>query len=214
MKKLKKISAILLAIVMVLAFAACGDSEPNATGTWSIKLDLSAAMKEELGSEFSDFDAPFAFKVYLDLNKDGSYKMYVDEKETEKDMNTFIEAMADYFVEYLYTAMESQGIDRTTAQTALEQQFGMSVKDYALKTLKESIDITELTDSMVQEGVYEVKGNKFYMGLDKIDKTVYDLITIDGDTLTLNAAEDAAASPFFNGSIQGLTYPFELTRVK
>lgn len=214
MKKLKKLSAILLVFVMVLAFSACGKSTLNATGTWSVKLDLSAAMKEELGSEFSDFDAPFAFTVYLDLNKDGSYKMYVDEKETEKDMDTFIEAMGDYFVNYLYTAMEAQGIDRTTAQTLLEQQFGMSVRDYAIQMLKESVDITEMTNSMVQEGVYEVKGNKFYMGLDKIDKTVFDLITIDGDTLTLNVADDAAASPFFNGSIQGLSYPFELTRVK
>lgn len=214
MKKLKKLSAILLAFVMVLAFAACGKSELNAVGTWSVKLDLSAAMKDELGSEFSDFNAPFAFTIYLDLNKDGSYKMFVDEKETEKDMNTFMEALADYFVDYLYTAMEAQGIDRAAAQTALEQQFGMSVRDYALQMLKESMDITELTDSMVQEGVYEIKDNKFYMGLDKIDKTVYDLITIKEDTLTLNAAADAAASPFFNGTIPGISYPFELTRVK
>ena len=210
---MKKISAILLAIVMVLTFAACGKSEANAVGTWSMKLDLSAAMKDELGSEFSDVNAPFAFTVYFDLNKDGTYKMYVDEKETQQDMEVFIEAMTDYFIEYLYDAMEAQGIDRATAQTVLEQQFEMSVKDYALQTLKDSMDITELTNSMVQEGVYEIKGNKFYMGLDKIDKKVYDLITIEGNTLTLNVAEDAAASPFFNGTVPGLSYPFVLTKV-
>lgn len=84
MKKLKKISALLLVFVLVLAFAACGKSDMSAVGTWSVKMDLSAAMKEELGSEFSDFDAPFSFTVYLDFNEDGSYKMYVDEKRPKK----------------------------------------------------------------------------------------------------------------------------------
>ena len=214
MKKMKKMSAILLAFVMILAFAACGKPGLDVVGTWSIKLDLSAAMKEELGSEFSDFNAPFAFTVYLDLKKDNSYKMYVDEKEAEKDMETFISALAEYFTEYLYSVMEAQGVDRATAQAALEAQVGMSVKDYALQTIKESIDVSELTSSMVQEGVYEVKDGKFYMGLDKVDKTVYDLITVDGDKMTLNAAADASASPFFNGTIPGLSYPFELTKVK
>ncbi len=214
MKKLKKLAAVMLAFVMVLAFAACGKSDPNAVGTWSLKMDLSAAMKEEMGSEFADFNAPFVFTVYLDLNKDGSYKMYVDEKETEKDLETFMDALADYFTEYLYSMMEAQGVDRATAQTTLEAQVGMPVKDYALQTIKESINITELTSSMVQEGVYEVKDGKFFMGQNKVDKNVYDLITIDGDKMTLNAAEDATASPFFNGTIPGLSYPFELTKVK
>lgn len=214
MKKLKKISALLLAFVMLLAFAACGKSDANAIGTWSLKMDLSAAMKEEMGSEFSDFNAPFVFTVYLDLSKDGTYKMYVDEKETEKDMDTFMGALADYFTEYLYSAMEAQGMNRADAQAALEAQVGMSVKDYALQSIKESINITELTSSIVQEGVYKIKDGKFFMGADKIDDRIYDLISIDGDKMTLNAAEDAAASPFFNGTIQGLSYPFELTRVK
>lgn len=213
MKKLKKLSAVLLALAMVLAFAACGKSDLNVTGTWSMKLDLSAAMKEEMGSEFSDFDAPFVFTVYLELNKNGSYKMYVDEKETEKDMEAFMDALADYFTEYLYSAMESQGIDRATAQATLEAQVGMPVKDYALQTIKESINVAELTASIVQEGVYEVKDGKFFMGVDKVDKQIYDLITVDGDKMTLNSAADAAASPFFNGTIPGISYPFELTRV-
>lgn len=214
MKKLKKIAALLLACSLVLAFAACGKSGPDATGTWSLKMDLSQAMKEELGSEFAGFEAPFVFTIYLDLNKDGSYKMYVDEKETEQDMDTFMSAFADFFTEYLYSAMEAQGVDRTTAQTALEAQFGMSVKDYAFQTIKESMDIASLTESLVQEGVYEVKGGKLYMGETKINKQVYDLVTIEGDKMTLNLATDAAASPFMNESIPGVSYPFELTKIK
>lgn len=214
MKKLKKISALLLVFVLVLAFAACGKSDMSAVGTWSVKMDLSAAMKEELGSEFSDFDAPFSFTVYLDFNEDGSYKMYVDEKETEEDMNVFMTALADFFTEYLYTLVAAEGVDRATAQAALEAQFGMSVNDYALKTIKESIDMSALAESLVQEGVYEIKGGKLYMGIDKIDKRIYDLITIEGDKMTLDAAKDAAASPMLNESIPGLSHPFELTKVK
>lgn len=214
MKKLKKITVLLLACVVVLSLAACGKSDANAVGTWSMKMDLSAAMKEEMGSEFADFDAPFVFTLYLDLNKDGSYKMYVDEKETERDMETFMDALADFFTEYLYAAMEAQGVDRATAQAGLEAQVGMPVRDYAFQSIKDSIDITELTKSMVQEGVYEVKGGKLFMGLDKTSKNIYDFITIKGDKMTLDEAKDAAASPFFNGTIPGLSYPFELTRVK
>ena len=213
MKKLKQLSAILLAFVMVLSFAACGASKQNAVGTWSLTMDLSAAMKEEMGSEFSDFNAPFVFKVYLDLNKDGSYKMYVDEKETEESMTPFMEAFADYFIEYLYTAMEAQGVDRASAQTALEAQFGMPVKDYALQSLKESIDISALTESITAEGVYEIKDGKFYMGESSINKSVYDLVTIDGDKMILSQAADAVASPLLDESIPGLSYPFTLTKV-
>lgn len=235
MKKLKRLTAMLLAFVMILSFAACGKdpnaantqkesdsstadtqkkSNSSAVGTWSMKLDLSAAMKEEMGSEFAAFDAPFVFTVYLDLNKDGSYKMYVDEKETERDMETFMDSLADFFTEYLYSAMEAQGIDRATAQATLEAQVDMSIKDYALQAIKESIDIDDLTSSMVQEGVYKVNDGKLFMGSDRVDKKIYDLIAIDGDKMTLNAAADADASPFFNGTIPGISYPFELTRVK
>lgn len=222
MKKLKRLTAMLLAFVMVLAFAACGKpdsnaagkSDSNAVGTWSMKMDLSQALKEEMGAEFADFDAPFSFTVYLDLNKKGTYKMYLDEAETQKDMDRFMDALADFFTEYLYTVFESNGVDRATAQATLEEQFGMPVNEYARQSMKESIDLTELTKSVTQEGVYEIKDDKFYMGLDKIDKQVYDLITIEGNTMTLDQASDAAASPFLDESIPGLSYPFVLTKVK
>lgn len=214
MKKTRKISVILLALVMVLSFAACGKSDTNAVGTWTMKMDLSAAMKKEMGSEFANFNAPFVFTLYLDLNENGSCKMYIDEKETEKDIETYIVALADFSTEYLYSVKEAEGIDRTTTQAAIEEQFGMPVYDYELQTIRECINITELTSSMVRECVYEVKGGKFYTGSDKVNKKVYDLITIDGDKMTLNSAKDADASPFFNKTIPGLSYPFVLTRVK
>lgn len=214
MKKMKKLSALLLAFVMVLSFAACGKSESNAVGTWKIKLDLSDAMKEELGSEFADFNAVFGFTVYFDLNKNGSFKMYVDEQEVQKDMETFMESFADYFVGYLYSVLETQGVDRETAQTTLETQFGMSVRDYAVKMLNESMDISEMTESMTQEGVYEIKNGKIFMGIDKVDKKVYDLITIDGDKMTIDEAPDADASAFMDDSIPGFSFPFVLTKVK
>lgn len=215
MKKLKKLSAILLAVAMVLSFAACGGkSGADTTGTWSLKMDLSQALKEEMGSEFAGFNAPFSFTVYLDLNKDNSYKMYLNEAETKKDMDAFIDALSDFFVEYLYTALEAQGIDRATAQATLETQFGMPIRDYALQAMKESIDLTELTNSMVQEGIYEIKDGKIFMAEDKIDTRVYDLITVEGDKMTINAAEDAEASPFLDESIPGLSHPFVFTRVK
>ena len=72
-------------------------------------MDLSAAMKEEMGSEFADFNAPFAFMVYLDLNKDGSCKIYIDEKESEKNVESYVEALAEYYTEHWYAAMEAQG---------------------------------------------------------------------------------------------------------
>lgn len=212
MKKLKKLSAILLAFVMILAFAACGKS--NYIGTWSLTMDLSAAMKEEMGSEFADFNAPFVFTVYLDLNKDGSCKIYVDEKEAEKDVEPFINALAEFYIESWYTAMEAQGIDRATAQSSLEAQFGMPVKDFALQAGKESVDIGEVTSSITSESVYEIKNGKFFMGSDKIDATIFDSITIDGDKMTLDLAPDAAASPLLDETLPGFYYPLELTRVK
>lgn len=208
MKNLRKTTAIMLTFVMVFSFAACGKFGQNAVGTWSMRLDLTTAMKEEMGSEFESFDTPFVFTVYLDLNKDGSCIMYLDEAEAEKDMETFMYALADFFAEHLSSTKDE------AAQKALEAQFGMSIKEYALQSVKQSMNLDDLARSMVQEGVYEIKNGKLFIGSDKVDENIYDLITIDGDKMTLNAAADASASPFLNGTIPGLSFPFEFTRVK
>lgn len=219
MHKTKKITAMLAFFMvfsfgMVLSLTACGKSGLNAVGKWSMKLDLSDAMKEEMGSEFAAFDTPYAFTLYLELNKDGSYKIGLDEKEAEKDMATYMDALSDFFTEHIYSAMEAQGVDRETAQTALEAQVGMSLKDYALQAIRESIDIDDVISSIEHQGIYKINDGKLFLGGDKVDENIYDLITIDGDKMTLNAAADASASAFLNGTIPGLSFPFELTRVK
>ncbi len=213
MKKTSKLVALLLVLAMVLSLTACGNPAKNLYGTWSSEFDLSEALAQEMGDEFADFDAPFAFTIYFDFNEDGTCKMYVDQDEFSADMTTWIDELVAYAVDMMYDTFEQQGVDKDTADSLLQEQFGMSIDEYMKSMIAESIDLESMAADFETTGVYEVKGNKLYIAEDEIDKNSYDIFSIEGDVLTIDMAEGAEASDVFS-DIEGINYPFTFTRVQ
>lgn len=213
MKKTSKLVALLLVFAMVLSMTACGNAAKNLYGTWSMEYDLTEALAQELGDEFADFDAPFAFTIYMDFNEDGTCKMYMDQDEFSADMTAWIDELVVYTVDMLYATFEEQGIDKATADSVLGEQFGMAVEEYMKTEIEESMDLESMVDDFEKTGVYEVKGNKLYIAEDQIDKNSYDIFSVEGDVLTIDVAEGAEDSDVFS-DIEGIDYPFTFTRVQ
>ena len=215
MKKVSKLVALVLVFVMAMSLIACGGSKSaeKLYGTWSSEFDLTGEMLKQLGSDFADFEGELKFTIYFDFNEDGTCKLYADKDELSTDMNAWIDSVLEYAINKMYEQFEAQGIDKETADAAIEKQFGMPIDQYMGDLVRGSIDIDSMAAEMETTGVWEAKGDKLYMDEKEIQKNAYDIFKVEGDVLTIDAAEGADASDVFSG-IEGMDYPFTFNRVK
>ena len=104
---MKKIIALLLALVMALSLAACGskDDSKQLVGTWQCALDLTEKMDEEmaanLGTEYTS-EAPVSLYLTTVFNEDGTFSMSPDLDATTESLNAYIQALKPALVELLY----------------------------------------------------------------------------------------------------------------
>lgn len=214
MKKLTKVTVLLLALVMVLSLCACGgnDAGKALVGTWALDCDLADAMADELGSDYADFSAPLKLTILFDFNEDGTYKMYIDESTFTDSFNSWVDAFLDYSVDMLYDTFEAQGLTKEEADSLVMENFGMSIEDYMRETVASSLDAGALAREMETTGNYETKGNKLYLaeGSSKIDESYYDIFTVNGNKLTLELPDGVDKSEA--EIIPGLSYPLELNK--
>lgn len=212
MKKVSKLVAMLMVLVMTLSLTACGgNSGKDLVGTWSMSCDLSEMMSEQMGSEFADFSSSFVITLKFAFNEDGTFKMFVDEEELGGTLDTWMDDFIAYAVDMTYDMFEEQGIDKETADGLIQEQYGTTMEEALRQEMEGSIDASELAASVEVDGVYEVKGNKLYMSEGtEINKNEYDLFKISGDTLTLELADGVEAEEI----IPGMSYPLSLTREK
>lgn len=212
MKKVSKLVAMLMVLVMTLSLTACGgNAGKDLIGTWSMSCDLSDMMAEQMGSEFADFDSSFVITLKFAFNEDGTCKVYVDEEELGGTLDTWMNDLIAYAVDMTYDMFEEQGIDRETADGMIQEQYGTTMEEVLRQQMEGSIDASDLAASVEVNGVYEVKGNKLYMSEgSEINKNEYDLFKISGDTLTLELADGVEAEEI----IPGMSYPLTLTREK
>lgn len=222
MKKVSKLTVLLLALVMVFSLCACGGSDAgkDLIGTWAINYDMADALAEELGSDYADFHAPLEMTLMFDFNADGTFKMYVEEDSFTSNFNTWMDAFLDYSVdsgmEMLYEMYESYGLTAEEVNDAIYEEFGMSMEEYVRETLAAELDMSSEISALLKEvettGTYETKGSKLYMaeGSSKIDTNAYDIFTITGNKLTLELAD--GVDPAEAEIAPGLSYPLELQR--
>lgn len=214
MKKITKLTVLLLAMVMVLSLCACGgnDAGKALVGTWALDCDLADAMSDELGSDYADFNAPLKLTLLFDFNEDGTYKMYIEESSFVESFNSWVDAFLDYSVEMTYDIFEAQGMSREETDEVVMQNFGMSVEEYMRETVASSLDASDLARSVESTGTYETKGNKLYLaeGSSKIDEHYYDIFTVNGNALTLELPDGVDESEA--EIIPGLSYPLNLQK--
>ena len=100
MKKMTKILALVLVLVMILSFGACSKEE-SITGKWSTDIDMDKMMNAAGEAEGGDDAAEFVemmkgifkgvtLKINLTLNEDGTYVMASDENATKAAAETIM----------------------------------------------------------------------------------------------------------------------------
>lgn len=179
-------------------------------GTWAATFDLSNAIESELGSDFDGFHEEFGITLMLDFNEDGTFKMYADEAALTDTFNTYIESLAAFGTELLYKEFTSSGYSRKEINSVFKREYGMGIEEYILSELQKSVDIEELVDDIETTGVYEVKGDRLYMDEFAVSSFAYDLFTIEGDVLTIDASGEVNSVDIF----EDFNYPYVFNRVQ
>lgn len=211
MKKTKRFLALVMMMILSLSLVGCGDDSADLYGTWEKTFNITETVMDGAGDEYADFNEQIELKMILEFKEDGSYSMYADEATTEDNFNQWVDALAAYETELIYSTYEEQGFSREEVDEQAQQQYGSTMEEYVLETEKESFDIDEIMSSLADEGVFEAKNGKLYLADTEILPNQYDLYTLEGDTLTINAATEeieaeAAETP-------GFEYPWVFTKV-
>ena len=164
---MKKLFAALMALVMVLSFAACGSEtaagkgETTIVGSWTGAMDMTQAMEEmmeaSLGVEVPMED--IAMNLTFKFNSDGSLECSVDEKSAEKMVENMIDAVVNVLVETL----EAEGVD-------LEAE-GLTEADIR-EMMEESLSVDDMVESMTEsfDDVYYVYKDGVVYTADNLDE--------------------------------------------
>ena len=138
--------------------------------------------------------------------------MYLEEESAKANFEQWLDALVDYETEMVYAAYEEQGFSREEVDEQAQQQYGCSMRDYILEDRQGVFDIDGFIAEIDTSGVYQAKGDKLYLGDEEISPTTYDLFTLEGDTLTLNAATEEIAEEA--ALVPGFEYPYVFTKVE
>lgn len=215
MKKLSKLLALIMVMTLAFSLVGCGDTSDQVLGTWELSYDLSselsAALLERAGDDYADFNAELMINMRLQFNDDGTYRMYWEEESTKANYEQWLNELVDYDTDMLYTTYEGQGFSREEVDEQAQEQYGCSLRDYVMEQRQDAFDIDAFIASGDSNGVYKAKGNKLYMGETETSPNTYELFTVEGDTLTLDAAtEEIAEQSSLN---PGFEYPIVFKKV-
>lgn len=208
MKKLTKLVATLMAMVLLLSLCGCGDESKKVVGKWSYEIDLQDMIMEEMGSEdFADFKSTLPVILYFDFQDGGKLELTVDEDAFLDAYGNWLDDFCSYAADYLYQTATDSGMTKED----VDSMFGGNAEDYFREMMNEEVNPEDLVKEMKNSGVWEAKGGKLYISEgDKIEANNYDNYKIEGDTMTLTIPEGAKQEEL----IPGMEYPITLKKVK
>ena len=211
MKKTKKLLSLILLVVLAMSLVGCGkkDTSDQLIGTWKLTFDYSAVLEADMSSDFNGFHENFDLTICLTFNDDGTFAMYVDEDALAPVLQNYLESLAQYDTDSAYEEYAAQGYTKEEVDENFQDQFGMTPYDYARDYYMNLTTVEEIASDFYTSGVYEAKGDEVHMDEYKVQDNVFDIFTVEGDTLTLNpppGAEDESTG------IEGFDYPYVFTR--
>lgn len=214
MKKVSKMLAVLLALVMALTICGCGGSDggKDLVGTWSLEYNLADMLAGEMGEEYADFNTPLMMSICFEFKDDKTFTMYGEPESFKANFSTWLDELLAFSTEMMYTEFSNQGLDKDAADAAFQETYGSSITDYLRQAFESEVNVDSLLDEMTTNGKYDTSGNKLYMAEEgeEIDKNAYDVFTVSGDTLKLELP--SGADPSQGEILPGLEYPLEFKK--
>lgn len=212
MKKWQKLSAILIALVLMLSLVACGASEEKQlVGTWTTELDISSAINDQLAALQlgSTPDVALIMPMVLTLKEDNTYTFSADADKFADSFTDYMEAYKDILKDAMYAEGESSNMTRDEFDAAMAEMYGMNVPDY-IDAMFEQMNLESmfdgLEDEMTETGVWKAADGKLFIEEAeadfsddnyvsyKLDGSKLTFESVTGDTLDLDELEDMGIS--------------------
>lgn len=177
-------------------------------GTWYMEYDLSNELANSMGDEFEGFDAELMLNIYFEFNDDGTMKMYADPEQFKDSFGTWQEKFIDFAIDMIYEEFKAGGISKKEADKLINDEYGMTMKEYLVQLFDEEMDIDALLGEMQVEAYYVVEGDKLGISEDGYDFS-YDTFSIDGDALIITSVSEEELT----SALAGMKYPLTLYRL-
>lgn len=215
---MKKITAMLLCLVLVLSLCACGAKE-NLVGTWKANIELADLMNKEIAASGDEAMAEamnlesFQLPLILELREDGTCTMKVDPEAMAASADKLAADLTEGLKAYFVTMLQQQGLE-VEDPTEFLTTMGLDL-DALVAEMKDQFLSEDTFAEFTMESKYKAEDGKIYFSDDlesEINADEYNTYTLKGDTLTLDVGnmvieegqEDMAAYMF----------PMTLTRAK
>ena len=165
---MKKLTALLLTLVLALSLTACGSNESKQlVGTWQCTVDITSQMDTEIGGAL---DAEYASETPMQMfltavfNDDGTFTMGVDTDATAASFTAYIQALKPVIVELTYQEAEKQGMTREEYDKALDGS-GLTVEGLVDSVLS-AFDVSALLGDIgsdITAGSYKAEKGRLYL---------------------------------------------------
>ncbi len=216
MRKFKSVVAVLLALSMILCFAACGkkSDQEKIQGKWTTEMDFTQYMK----SIFEDVDLHESvipedqMSVYMVFEfKEEKCSMYFDNEKTVESIKSYIESFRGLLVEYLYGQYKDTDLSKEEINDQFKDLYDVTLDEFADMVVWSTMDAQQIADSIAAEGsaegYYKIEDGKLYIAesLLTMDAAEYYSYSFDGDKLLI---EGSSSETFFSSFEEaGVKFP-------
>ena len=213
-KTLSIFLSLLIAATMILSFTGCSENN-KFVGEWSAQIDVSEEMNqsildndEELAKYFKTDNLTISLNFTFDKN--GSYKIEIDEASVDTLCDNFAAAVKDGFIAYFTDLFAEQGMnieDLGGIDGALKV-IGTSLEEIVKESVNKD-DIKKEFEAVNDSGNYKAQKGKLYTFETGTvpDTDIYETYEFtDKNTLVITGSVGQSDSE------DTLTYPITLVR--
>lgn len=231
MEKMRKITVLLLALVLVVSLAGCG-LKPELLGTYETEIDLCDSVITNFDKSAGLSDSAFSLKNHLtDFNlvlrftfhEDGSYQAFVDRDCLQTAVDNLKIAVTALIDDYLFTALQQQysnygltlenradmeDLVNTTWENLYVSVLGMSLNEYVDNMISDSFTDV-LTAEYCSEGRYIAQKGMLHLSESltaEPSEEIYECYQISGNTVTFTESVNMEANTL-------ISYPYTLTKI-
>lgn len=229
---MKKLTALLLAIVLTLSLTGCSLFEPELLGSYQTEVDLRDSVITQFDSGTGLSDTAYSLEHYLTafpivirfaFAEDGTYSVTVDKQSIQTALDGLSAAAAAMIDDYLFQATKakyaSYGLTVETRED-IAALVNMSWSELCTSILEVPLDsyvnviITNsfadtLTAEYHCEGRYKAENGQLHlsehMDIEPSDE-IYETYEINGSTVTFTGAVNLEENT-------RISYPYTLTQV-
>lgn len=186
---MKKLTAIVLCLVLVLTMAACSPKE-NLVGTWNATINMAQMFNDQMASEPEMAEymhlETLDFAFVMELREDGTLTLKVDPEAMNATIDQLMAALTAGLEGYFKDMFAQQGLEIEDMNTFLSSM-GMDL-DSLVAELKNELLSESSFEEFTTEAKYKAEDGKMYWSDDldsEINTDEYMTYKLEGKTLTL-----------------------------